>query len=166
LTSLCDRRRFSSQVADFASSIPISKGCGVTRYEWAFSFPERDWWGNDLPGQQLAEVTAIAEHQVADDDQAPAIPQRLDSQTDRAARAWSFMRTPKTNCDIKSLGLACNRLHNAIRTAPMCRMRKGSGMAKLVFGMNQSLEVWSCVGPKNDGNGSLWWLTPTTWRSA
>ena len=29
------------------------------------------------PGHQLAEVTAVAEHQVADDDQAPAIPQRL-----------------------------------------------------------------------------------------
>src|SRR5262249_44542654 len=41
-----------------------------------------------LPGQQLAEVTAVAEHQVADDDQAPAIPHRLESQIDRAARAW------------------------------------------------------------------------------
>src|SRR5215831_7134332 len=40
------------------------------------------------PGQQLAEVTAVAEHQVADDDQAPAIPQRLESQIDRAARTW------------------------------------------------------------------------------
>ena len=39
-------------------------------------------------GQQLSEVTAVAEHQVADDDQAPAIPQRLESQIDRAARAW------------------------------------------------------------------------------
>lgn len=36
--------------------------------------------------------------------------------------------------------LAYNRLHNAIRTARMCRVRKGSGMAKLVFGMNQSLD--------------------------
>src|SRR5215510_1950860 len=36
------------------------------------------------PGQQLAEVMAVAEHQVADDDQAPAIPQRLESQIDRA----------------------------------------------------------------------------------
>src|SRR5215813_14675985 len=50
---------------------------------------------------------------------------------------WAFMRTPKTNCDIKSVDLAYNRLHNAIRTARMCRVRKGSGMAKLVFGMNQ-----------------------------
>ena len=33
-----------------------------------------------------------------------------------------------------------NRLHNAIRTARMCRVRKGSGMARLVFGMNQSLD--------------------------
>ena len=92
------------------------------------------------PGQQLAEVTAVAEHQVADDDQAPAIPQRLESQIDRAARAWAFMRTPKTNCDMKSVDLAYNRLHNAIRTARMCRVRKGSGMARLVFGMNQSLD--------------------------
>lgn len=36
--------------------------------------------------------------------------------------------------------LAYNRLHNAIRTARMCRVRRGSGMAKLVFGMNQSLD--------------------------
>jgi hypothetical protein len=27
----------------------------------------------ELKGQQLAEVTAVAEHQVADDDRAPAI---------------------------------------------------------------------------------------------
>ena len=47
------------------------------------------------PGQQFAEVRAVAEHQVADDEQAPEIPQRLESQIDRAARAWSFMRTPK-----------------------------------------------------------------------
>jgi hypothetical protein len=40
------------------------------------------------PGQKLAEATAVAEHRVADDDQAPAIPQRLESQSDRAARAW------------------------------------------------------------------------------
>ena len=52
----------------------------------------------------------------------------------------AFMRTPKTNCDTKSVDLAYNRLHNAIRTARMCRVRKGSGMAKLVFGMNQSLD--------------------------
>ena len=43
-------------------------------------------------------------------------------------------------CDMKSVDLAYNRLHNAIRTARMCRVRKGSGMAKLVFGMNQSLD--------------------------
>jgi len=42
--------------------------------------------------------------------------------------------------NIKSVDLAYNRLHNAIRTARMCRVRKGSGMAKLVFGMNQSLD--------------------------
>ena len=76
------------------------------------------------PGQQLAEVTAVAEHQVADDDQAPAIPQRLESQIDRAARREAFMRTPKTNCDMKSVDLAYNRLHNATRTARMCRVRK------------------------------------------
>src|SRR5262249_26820553 len=45
--------------------------------------------------------------------------------TNRAANCCgAFMRTPKTNCDIKSVGLAYNRLHNAIRTAPMCRVRK------------------------------------------
>jgi dihydrofolate reductase len=32
------------------------------------------------------------------------------------------------------------RLQNAIRTARTCRVRKGSGMARLVFGMNQSLD--------------------------
>src|SRR5262245_29254572 len=32
------------------------------------------------------------------------------------------------------------RCPHAIRTAPICRVRKGSGMAKLVFGMNQSLD--------------------------
>ncbi|HSL21254.1 MAG TPA: dihydrofolate reductase family protein, partial [Vicinamibacterales bacterium] len=92
------------------------------------------------PGQQLAEVTAVAEHQVADDDQAPAIPSasrvRLIGQPERGA----FMRTPRTNCDMKSVDLAYDRLQNAIRTARMCRVRKGSGMAKLVFGMNQSLD--------------------------
>ena len=53
------------------------------------------------PGQQLAEVTAVAERQVADDDQAPAIPSasrvRLIGQPERGA----FMRNSKTNCDIK-----------------------------------------------------------------
>ena len=39
-----------------------------------------------------------------------------------------------------SVDLAYNRLHNAIRTARMCRVRKGIGMARLVFGMNQSLD--------------------------
>ncbi len=39
----------------------------------------------------------------------------------------AFMRTPKTNCDIKSVDLAYNRLHNASRTARMYRVRKGSG---------------------------------------
>src|ERR687897_70229 len=61
---------------------------------------------------------------------------RLIGQPEREAS----MRIPKTNCDIKSVDLAYNRLHNAIRTARMCRARKGTGMAKLVFGMNQSLD--------------------------
>ena len=43
-------------------------------------------------------------------------------------------------CIKKSVDLASNRSQNAIRTAPMCRVRKGSGMARLVFGMNQSLD--------------------------
>ena len=41
---------------------------------------------------------------------------------------------------LESVDLAYNRLYKAIRTARMCRVRKGSGMAKLVFGMNQSLD--------------------------
>jgi len=40
---------------------------------------------------------------------------------------------------MKSVDLAYNRLHNAIRTARMC-VRRGCGMARLVFGMNQSLD--------------------------
>src|SRR5437660_11314321 len=48
--------------------------------------------------------------------------------------------TQSSYYNIKSVDLAYNRLHNAIRTARMCRMKKGSDMAKLVFGMNQSLD--------------------------
>ena len=48
---------------------------------------------------------------------------RLIGQPERGA----FMRTPKTNCNIKSVDLAYNRLHNATRTARMYRVRKGSG---------------------------------------
>jgi hypothetical protein len=45
-------------------------------------------------------------------------------------RDWSlqqraFVRTSKTNCDMKSVDLAYDRLHHAIRTARMCRARKG-----------------------------------------
>ena len=46
-----------------------------------------------------------------------------------ADRRWSitehsirFMRTPTTNCDMKSVDSAYDRLHNAIRTARMCRV--------------------------------------------
>jgi hypothetical protein len=42
-------------------------------------------------------------------------------------RCGAFMCTPKTNCDIESVDLAYNRLHDAIRPAQMCRSRKGSG---------------------------------------
>ena len=42
-------------------------------------------------------------------------------------RARRYRRTPKTNCDIISVGPAYNRLQNAIRNARMCRVRKGSG---------------------------------------
>jgi len=52
-------------------------------------------------------VTAVAGHQVADDDQAPALPQRLESQIGQPERA-AFMRTPKGNCDLKSVDPACN----------------------------------------------------------
>jgi len=42
-------------------------------------------------------------------------PQRLESQIDRQPeRGATFMRTPKTNCEMKSVDLASNRLHNAI----------------------------------------------------
>jgi dihydrofolate reductase len=58
----------------------------------------------------------------------------------------ALMRIPRTNCDIKSVDLACNRLHDAIRTARMCRVRKEMGMAKLVFGMNQSLDGYVDLG--------------------
>src|SRR4029450_1348454 len=63
---------------------------------------------------------------------------RLIGQPERGA----FMRTPKTNCDMKSVDLAYNRLHNAIRTARMCLVRKGSGMAGLVSGMTQPLDAY------------------------
>jgi len=78
------------------------------------------------PGQQLAEVTAVAEHQVADDDQAPAILQRLESQIDRAARAWGVHAHSKNQLRYKISRSSYNRLHNATRTARMCRVRKGS----------------------------------------
>src|SRR5262249_15953398 len=33
----------------------IRKPFGVTRYEWAFSFPEPDWWGTIFRGRRSAE---------------------------------------------------------------------------------------------------------------
>ena len=54
------------------------------------------------PGQQLAEVMAVAEHQVADDDLAPAIPQRLESQIEREARAWG-VHVLRNNVNIQPL---------------------------------------------------------------
>ncbi len=53
-----------------------------------------------------------------------------------------FQIEPEENALRNRFGqeLAYNRSHNAIGTARMCRVRKGSGMAKLVFGMNQSLD--------------------------
>ena len=56
-------------------------------------------------GQQFAEVTAVAEHQVADDDQAPALPQRLDSQKLIAQSQRYVHAHLKTNCNIKSVEL-------------------------------------------------------------
>ncbi len=53
---------------------------------------------------------------------------------------WAFMRTAKPIAIQNQSSLAYNRLHKAIKTARMRRVRKGSGMAKLVFGMNQSLD--------------------------
>lgn len=41
---------------------------------------------------------------------------------------------------LKSLVLAYNQLHKAITAARMCRARKEVVVAKLVFGMNQSLD--------------------------
>ena len=49
--------------------------------------------------------------------------QRLDRQIDPAAGAWGVYAHSKTNCDIESVDLAYNRLHDAIRTARMCRVR-------------------------------------------
>lgn len=46
-------------------------------------------------------AAAVAEHQVADDDQAPAIPQRLKSQIDRAARAWGVYARSKNQLRYK-----------------------------------------------------------------
>jgi hypothetical protein len=46
-------------------------------------------------GQQLAEVAAAAEHQVADDDQAPAIPNASTVKLIGQPERWAFMRTPK-----------------------------------------------------------------------
>jgi hypothetical protein len=66
-------------------------------------------------------VTAVAEHQVADDDQTPAIPQGLENPIDRAAQRRAFTRTPKTDCNIKSVYVTYNRLRDAISQADMPR---------------------------------------------
>jgi hypothetical protein len=68
------------------------------------------------------------------------------SQIDRAARAWGVHAHSENQLRHKSVDLAYNRLHNAIRTARMCRVRKEMGMAKLVFGMNQSLDGYVDLG--------------------
>ena len=51
----------------------------------------------------------------------------------------AFMRTPKTSCDIKSVDLAYGRSPNANQNRADVP-RKDVSMAKLVFGMNQSLD--------------------------
>ena len=48
---------------------------------------------------------------------------RPESEIDRAARAWAFVRTPKTSCDTKPVDLAYDRLHNATGIARMYRVR-------------------------------------------
>src|SRR5262245_23695854 len=53
---------------------------------------------------------------------------------------WRARQHSKNQLRYKSVDLAYNRLHDVIRTARLCRVRKGRGMAKLVFGMNQSLD--------------------------
>ena len=45
---------------------------------------------------------------------------RWSPRVDWAARAWGVHAHWRTNCDMKSVDLACNRLHNRIRTARMC----------------------------------------------
>ena len=44
--------------------------------------------------QQLAEMAAVAEHDVADDDQAPAVAEHLQRQVDRASRAVRNVHCP------------------------------------------------------------------------
>src|SRR6476469_7776102 len=86
------------------------------------------WRGTSSPDGVLNSPGLLRGSQVGDMDG------RLSVLRQVAAKA------PKTNCDTKSVDLAYVRFHDAIRTARMCRVRKGSGMAKLVFGMNQSLD--------------------------
>ena len=78
-------------------------------------------------GKHLADVKAVAEHQVADDDQAPAIPQRPGSRIARAARAWGVHAHTKNQLRKRAVGVAHNRSRNALRTTRMGRVRKGSG---------------------------------------
>jgi len=43
---------------------PIRKRCGVNRYEWAFSFPEPDWWGTifrDVGAQSVGKRSEVSE---------------------------------------------------------------------------------------------------------
>jgi dihydrofolate reductase len=57
------------------------------------------------------------------------------------------MQTPKTDCDVKPALLAYNRLQNAIRI-------RGAGVAKLVFGLQQSLDGYvdhAALGPPGPG---------------
>src|SRR5690606_11803913 len=66
-------------------------------------------------GQELPEMTAVTEHHVADDDQAPAGAQSFQRQIDRAARTWGIHAgAPKTSCNIRSVGLPFNWLQKAI----------------------------------------------------
>lgn len=53
-------------------------------------------------------------------------------------RGYPLLRPGSLRYEISRSSL--QPIANAIRTARMCRVRKGSGMAKLVFGMNQSLD--------------------------
>src|SRR5579862_7928390 len=61
--------------------------------------------------QQLAEVSPVAEHQVADDDQAPAVAEQLERQVDRTPGPVRVAQggASETACNMKSVARRRNR---------------------------------------------------------